>query len=113
MGLALPHDVVADAARILNVLVAVENLSNGLRLFSCGVPQMHREDQSVAARIVLEDALGWRIGKDAAIPVELAVDAYGGENRGERPPITRLNARAKTLRIQKSIIPVPAWPAPA
>src|SRR5215472_4811592 len=94
MGLALPHDVVADAARILNVLVAVENLPNGLRLFSCGVPQMHREDQSVAARIVLEDALGWRIGKDAAIPVELAVDAYGGKSGGKRPAMTWLKARS-------------------
>jgi hypothetical protein len=95
MGLALPHDVVADAARILNVFVAVENLPNGLRLFSGGVPQIHREDQSVAARIVLEDALGRRIGKDATVPVELPSMRTAGKAGGSAPDaMTWLKARS-------------------
>jgi hypothetical protein len=47
---------------------------------------MHREDQSVAARIVLEDALGRRIGKDATVPVELAVDAHSGKSGSHPTP---------------------------
>ena len=83
-ALALAHDVVGDAARILNVLLAVQHLPDGLRLLAHRVPQMHGEDQRVAARVVVEDALGRRVGEDAAVPIELAVDAHGRERRRQR-----------------------------
>ena len=48
------------------------------------VPHVHGEDQRVAARVVVEDHLGRRVGEDAAVPVELAVDAHGRERRRQR-----------------------------
>ena len=48
------------------------------------IPQMHGEDQRVLARIVVEDRLGRRVGEDAAVPVELAVDAHRRERRRQR-----------------------------
>ena len=45
---------------------------------------MHREDQRVLARIVVEDRLGRRVGEDAAVPVELAVDAHRRKRRRQR-----------------------------
>ena len=50
-----------------------------------GLPEMHREDQRVAARMIVEDALGRRVGENAAVPIELAVDAH----RRERPAAAR------------------------
>src|SRR5690242_6186295 len=47
--LALAYDVAGDPARILDVLLTIEDLPDGLRLISRGMPQMHGEDQRVAA----------------------------------------------------------------
>ena len=53
-------------------------------LIACRVPQMHGEDQRVPPRMIVEDALGRRVGEDAAVPIKLAVDAHGGEGRRQR-----------------------------
>jgi hypothetical protein len=39
---------------------------------------MHRENQGIATRIVLEDRLGWRIGENPPVPIELASGNAGG-----------------------------------
>ena len=83
--LALARDVACDPAGILDVLLTVEHLPDGLRLLAHRVPQVHREDQRVLARIVVEDHLGRRVGEDAAVPIELAVDAH----RRETPAAAR------------------------
>jgi hypothetical protein len=62
----------------------VQNLPNGLWLVPHRAPKMHREDERAATGVVLENALGRRVGKNAAVPVELAVDAHGGEGRRQR-----------------------------
>ena len=43
VGFALAHDVGRDPARILNVLVAVEDLPDGLGLVPRRMPKMHCE----------------------------------------------------------------------
>ena len=45
---------------------------------------MNGEDQRVAARIILEDRLGRRVGENSTVPIELAVDADGRERRRQR-----------------------------
>src|SRR5262245_66337550 len=73
--LALARDMAGNAAGILDVLVPVEHLPDRLGLRSHRIPHVHGEDQRVAAWIVLEDRLGRRIGENATVPVEIAVDA--------------------------------------
>jgi hypothetical protein len=46
---------------------------------------MDGEDQRVFAWVVLEYSFRRRVRKDAAVPVELAVDAYGRKGRGSAP----------------------------
>ena len=81
MGLHLAGDVAGDPARILDVFLAMRDLPHRLRLRPDRVPHVHGEDQGVAARVVVEDHLGRRIGENAAVPIELAVDAHGREGR--------------------------------
>src|SRR5215831_4229018 len=81
MQLTLPRDVACDSAGILNVLMAVEDLPNRAWLFTHRIPEMNRKDKRVLARIVVEDHFGWRIRKDAAVPIKLAVDAYRRKSR--------------------------------
>ena len=76
MRLLLPRDMAGDAARILDVLLPVQHLPDRARLRPVRVPHVHREDQRRAARIVLEDHFGRRVGENAAVPIELAVDAH-------------------------------------
>ena len=45
---------------------------------------MHREDQRILARIVVEHRFGRRVGQNAAIPIQLAVDPDSGERRRQR-----------------------------
>jgi hypothetical protein len=66
MDLPLPGNVARHPAGILDVLVAMQDVPHGLRLGTGGVPQVDREDERVAARIIVEDRLGRRIGKNAA-----------------------------------------------
>ncbi len=84
MHLPLPRDVARDAAGVLDVLLPVEHLPDRVRLLAHRIPQMHREDQRVLARIVVEDRLGRRVGENAAVPIELAVDAHGRKRRRQR-----------------------------
>jgi hypothetical protein len=42
---------------------------------------MDREDQGIAAGIVVEDHLGRRVGEDAAVPIKFAVDAHCRKGR--------------------------------
>src|SRR5262245_46659501 len=85
VGLALAQDVARDPARILDVLGAIEDLPDSLRLFPGGVPEMHGEDQRVTARRIVEDALGRCIGEDAAVPIEFAIYAHRRKSRRQSP----------------------------
>ena len=81
MGLHLAGDVAGYAARVLDVLLAMRDLPHRLRLWPDGIPHVDGEDQRVAARVVVEDDLGRRVGENAAVPIELAIDADGRERR--------------------------------
>jgi hypothetical protein len=60
--LLLARDVAGDAAGILHVLVAVEHVLHRGRLVAGRIPQVHGEDQRVAARVVVEHGLRRRVG---------------------------------------------------
>ena len=49
-----------------------------------GIPDVHGEHQRIAPGIVVEHRLHRRVRQDAAIPVELAIDADGRERRRQR-----------------------------
>ena len=61
MGLLLSHDVARDPARVLDVLLAIEDFEDRIRLLAFRIPQVDRKDQRVAPRVILEDHLGWRV----------------------------------------------------
>src|SRR5258708_38108600 len=73
--LELAGDVIGESARKLDVLEPVHHIEEVLRLRPTWMPQVGREDQRAAARIVVEDGLCRRIGEYSAVPVKLAVDA--------------------------------------
>src|SRR5215470_9384832 len=75
------RDMTRDAARILNVLVAMEHLPDALRLRPHRIPHVHGEDEGAMTRVVVEDRLGRRVGENSAVPIELAIDAYGRKGR--------------------------------
>ena len=49
--------------------------------------------------LIVEDALGRRVGEDAAVPIELAVDAHGGEGRRQRA--RRHDVRRRELHLRR------------
>ena len=77
VALLLTGDMAGDPTRILNVFLPVKNFPDCARHRPRRIPQVNREDKRVSARIVVEDHLGWRIGENAAVPIELVIDAYG------------------------------------
>ena len=85
MDLFLPCDVRDGSARILDLLLSVHHLPDALRLGTLGVPDMHGEDERVSARKVVENRLDRRVRQDPAVPVQIILDAYGGESRWQRP----------------------------
>ena len=84
VDLRLACNMRGHAARVLNVLLAVQDLPHCLRRRPDGVPHMHGKHERVAPRIVVKDGFGRRIGKDAAVPIMLAIDAHGRKRRRER-----------------------------
>src|SRR5260370_40021857 len=84
VNLTLFRNMTRDAARVLDVLLSVEHLPDGLWLRSNRVPHVHRENQGVATRVVVEDCLGRRVGENSAVPIELAIDANGWKGRRQR-----------------------------
>src|SRR4051812_2521577 len=66
-------------AGVLHVLLPGHDLADRARLRPGRVPDVHDEHQRVAARVIVEYRLDRRVGEDAAIPIELAVDADRGE----------------------------------
>src|SRR5436190_1289737 len=83
MDLVLTCDMAGHAARILNVLVTMENTPHRVGLGSCRIPQMNGKNQGTAARIVVEYGFGRRVRKNSAVPVEFAIDSDGWKGRGE------------------------------
>jgi hypothetical protein len=81
MGLTLADDVIGNAAGVLDILLPMQHLPDRARFWAGRVPHVHREDQRVAAGIAVEDRLGRRIGENAAVPVELAIDAHCWKRR--------------------------------
>ena len=84
VGLLVSRDLACDPAGILDVLVAVEDFRHRAWLGADRIPEVDGEDQRVPARVVVKHHLGRRVGEDAAVPVQLAVDAHGGKCRRQR-----------------------------
>jgi hypothetical protein len=99
--LPLTDNVGRDPARILDVFVAVDYFPDRLRLRSQGVPHVDGEDQRVLPRVVVEDRLGGRIGENAAVPIELTVDANGGKAGGNAPDAMMCFAVIAVSRLSK------------
>src|SRR5215475_3561418 len=70
-----------DAARILDVLLPAENIPDRLRRVTARLPDIDRQDQGVATRMVVEDDLDRCIGVEAAVPIGLAIDVNGRKPR--------------------------------
>src|SRR5690349_3157479 len=81
MSLELTRDMGGNAARILNVLLAIEDLPDRLGLRPDRVPHVNGEDERAAARIIIEDNLGRRVRQDSAVPIEFTVDADSRKGR--------------------------------
>ena len=99
--LALLRNVVCNPARILDVLLTVEHLPDRFRFGPHRIPHMHGKDQAVSARIVVEDRLGRRIGKNAAVPIKLAVDANGRNAGGSAPDAITCRTDIAVSRLSK------------
>ena len=62
---------------------------------------MDSEDERVAAGMVVKNDFGGRVGEDAAVPIELVVDAYRRKGGGERAGGHDLFERDRDCRLSK------------
>ena len=69
MRLPLTRDVSGNAARILNVFLAIEDIRHCFWFRASRVPHMHGEDNGVLPWIVVENRLRRRIRQDPSIPI--------------------------------------------
>src|SRR5258706_7231343 len=83
VDLFLTPDVAHRPARILKVLLAAQDAPDAVRLRTVRSPHMHREDQSAAARVIVEHGFDGSIGENASVPVKLAINPYRREGRWE------------------------------
>lgn len=83
MSVLLPGDVRRKSAGILHVFVTVDDVIDGLRFGAIGIPHMCRKYHRVAAWVVIENHFAGGVGKNAAIPVQIAIDANRWESRGQ------------------------------
>ena len=83
--LLLARDMASSAARILEILLTCQNLSDAVRFWSIRRPHMHREDKTASTRVIVKDDFNGRVREDASIPVKLLVDTDGGKRRRQRP----------------------------
>ena len=74
--LRLAPDMRRRAAGILQILLPVHHLQNGIRLGAVGVPHVDGEDDRAPSREVVKHGLDGRIREDAAVPVEFAIDPH-------------------------------------
>src|SRR5271156_1161819 len=79
MRLLVARDLTCDAARILYVLMAGEGVRHRGWLGAERIPEVDGEDERVPARVVVEHHFRRRVGENAAVPVEFAIDANGGK----------------------------------
>ena len=82
--LLVSRDLACDPAGTLDVLLAVEDFRHRARLGAHWIPEMDGEDERVPARVVVQHHLGGRVGEDAAVPIQLAVDARRRKCRRKR-----------------------------
>jgi hypothetical protein len=68
----------------LNIVLAVENLPDGVRLGSVWIPHVDSEHQRVAAWVVVEYRLDRRVGDNSSVPIKFAVDAHRRKGRRQR-----------------------------
>jgi hypothetical protein len=66
MQLLLRRDVCDSATGVLDVLLPVHDLPDGLGLRTARIPDVDREHQRIAAWVIVEHRLHRRIGQDAA-----------------------------------------------
>src|SRR5260370_39420673 len=100
MGLLVSCDLACHPAGILHVLVAVEDCRHRARLGANWIPEVDGEDERVPARVVVQYHLSGGIGEDAAVPIQLAVDAHRRKCRREstgRPDVLYLQLAAAAV----------------
>ena len=85
VNLLLPSDVTDGSARILDVFLTAQNLPDCLGLGTARIPHVDREDERVAAGLVVEYGLDRRVGKNPAVPIKLTVDRTAGKAGGSAP----------------------------
>src|SRR5690242_4091055 len=102
MYLSLSRDMSGNAARILNILMAVEHFPYCLWLWPGWVPHVHREYKRVASGIIVEDYFARSVRENPAIPIELAIDADCRKRRRQRArchDVSHRNRRLKAVEI--------------
>jgi hypothetical protein len=78
------RNLAGDTARVLNILLAVEDFPNRAGLRSLGIPNVYRENQRRPTWIVFKDHFSRRVRHDPAVPIKLPVDAYRRERGRKR-----------------------------
>src|ERR1700751_2360960 len=74
----------ACAAREADFLLAQIDVGQIARQFPARAPQVDLKCEGVFAWSSIQNPLQWRIGNEAAIPIEFAVDLSGGKSWRER-----------------------------
>src|SRR5260370_27356708 len=93
MNLLLPCNMSLRTAGVLDFLVPVERLPDGLGLRTESMPHLHREYHRIAPRVVIENGLDGRIGVDH--PNMVRPRSGSPERRGAT---RRKQARARVSR---------------
>ena len=83
--LLLTDDVAQASARLLALLLAVENLPDGFPASHLAATIFTEKIGGTAPRTVVEYDLDWRIGIDVPVPIRLTIDPPAG-NAGGRAP---------------------------
>src|ERR671936_1695380 len=92
--LSLPGNVRGDPARILYILVPMQYFPYRFRLITHGIPHVDGEDERITSRVVFKNDLARGVGKNAAVPIKLSVDANrrkGGRQRARCQYMTHRN----------------------
>ena len=102
MNLLLPHDMAVRPACVLDILMAVQHVRDRVGIGTVGTPEMHGENQSAAAGIVIEHCFDGGVRQDAAVPIEFVVDQHRrkrGRERSGRQHMTRVERHVPAVEI--------------
>src|ERR1700684_1722552 len=84
MDLLMPGKMALGAADELNVLMAIHDFPDRHGFGAMRLPDIDREYQGVATRLVVEHDLDRRVGVDAAVPIRLPIATEGGKGGRQR-----------------------------